>query len=218
MVTLCINKPIEDQLQRKRLHMRSSAAFPGTTDRHPMKQIIAKNSSLRINFGWSFESLKQFETMMSECLEEVAPKYNDAAGNMISDRQYSWLGFLPFNVFERVVYEDLSTYALILFNNELIDFQTEVVEFIAQHKSFKEHSLLRNESYRFDYYKSIRHNPTALEDGFHYFIDAIKETSGLEVVPLQYLEEAIGCHYLYHPEVFFELLDFYILKGAIYGK
>jgi hypothetical protein len=116
------------------------------------------------------------------------------------------------------VYEDLSTYGLIIFNNDLIDFQIAVISFIAQHKSFKEHSLLRNESYRFDYYKAIRQDPIALEDAFHYFIDSIKETSGLEVIPQGYLEECIGCHYLHHPDVFFELLDFYTLKGSIYGK
>lgn len=218
MVTLRIDRPIEEQLQRRKLHIRSSSAIHGETDRHPMKQIIAKNASLRINFGWSFESLRQFENMMNECLEEVAPKYNEHAGNMVSDGQCSWIGFIPFNVFEREVYEDLSTYGLIIFNNELIEFQIAVVEFISKHKSFREHSLLRNDAYRFDYFKNIRKDPNALEDGFHYFIDAIKETSGLEVVPLGYLEEAIGCHYLYYPDIFFELLDFYTLKGAIYGK
>jgi hypothetical protein len=218
MVTLRIDRPIEEQLQRRRLHIRHSSHAMAVTDRHPMKQIIAKNASLRINFGWSFECLNQFERMMEECIEQIVPKYNSAAGNMVSDGQCSWLGFTPFNVFERVVYEDLSTYGLIIFNNDLIDFQIAVISFIAQHKSFKEHSLLRNESYRFDYYKAIRQDPIALEDAFHYFIDSIKETSGLEVIPQGYLEECIGCHYLHHPDVFFELLDFYTLKGSIYGK
>lgn len=223
VVTLRIDKPIEEQLQRKKLHVRSNDRLPSSTgrldsDRRVMKQIISNNASLRIEFGWSFESLWQFERMMKECLQEVAPRYNDSTGNIISDSQCSWIGFVPFNVFERAVYEDLSTYSLILFNNEMIEFQTDVVKFISKHKSFVEHSFLRNHSYRFDFYKTIRHNPAALEDAFHYFIDSIRETSGLETVPLGYLEEAIGCHYLHHPDVFFELLDFYTLKGNIYGK
>lgn len=216
MVTLRIDKPIEEQLQRSRLHHSESSI--SVTDRHPMKQIIAKNASLRINFGWSFESQGQFENMMRECITEIVPRFHNAAGNIISDSQCSWIGFVPFNVFERVVYEDLSTYGLIVFNNELVDFQIAVVKFISEHKSFREHSLLRNDFYRFDYYKSIRSNPVALEDAFHYFIESIKETSGIKTIPLEYLEESIGCHYLLHPDVFFELQDFYMLKGTIYGR
>jgi len=30
------------------------------------------------------------------------------------------------------------------------------------------------------------------------------------------IEEYIGCHYLYHPDLFFELVDFYKLKGSVY--
>lgn len=215
VVTLRANKPIDEQLGR---HFLPVSPIPSSDDNYPIKEIIAKNASLRVDFGWSFESMQQFQSMMAECVSYVAPKYNPSAGNIISDAQCSWIGFSPFNVFERSVYEDLSTYGLIIFNNELVSFQTDIVTYISQHKSYRAHSLLRDDYYRFDYYSAMRHNPAALEDGFHFFMESVKDTIGLPWVSVKYLEESIGCHYLHYPEVFFELQSFYTLKGAIYGK
>lgn len=211
--TLSIDKPIADQLNRRRLTSRAGREKGNING---LRAIIDKNSSLRVSFGWSFQSAKQYTDMMSECIEEVAPRYNMFLGTMASDARCDWLGFLPFNTFEKVVYEDLGIYGLILFNNELIDFQIDVVTFISNHKIFKQHSYLRNSDYRFDYCKAIRNNTDELAEAFHYFIDSIKDTVGIETIPRQYIEEQIGCHYMYHPEIFFELLEFYKLKGVIY--
>ena len=212
-VSLDICKPIEDQLNRRRLVARSNRAEVNVTS---LKTIIERNSSLRIKFGWSFESAAQYTQIMEECMEEIGTRYSAIFGRMMSDDRCSWLGFSPFNIFDKAIYEDFRTDQLIAFNNELIEFQTTVVRFISEHKIFRQHSLLRNPDYRFDYYKIIRNNVDELSDAFQYYIDSVKDIVGLESIPRQHIEEHIGCHYLYHPDIFFELLEFYKLKGVIY--
>jgi hypothetical protein len=66
--------------------------------------------------------------------------------------------------------------------------------------------------------RNIRKNPTALVDAFHYYIDAVKATTGIDSIPRLFAEEMLGCHYLYHPEIFFELIEFYTLKGTLYDE
>jgi len=212
-VTLNLFQPIEGQLNRRRLLHRRGPDKGGVNE---ILKIIEKNSSLRISFGWSFESTEIYEDLMNECTEQVAIKYNIHAGNMMSDTRCDWLGFVPFNVFDAEKYADMSVTSLIIFNNELIDFQTEVVKFISTHKHFLDHSLVRNDEYRFRYFKSIRKDPVALVDAFHYYLDAIKDTTGVNTLSKSLIEEFIGCHYLHHPETFFELVNFYTLKGSIH--
>jgi hypothetical protein len=152
---------------------------------------------------------------MKDCIQTVIPKYNIMSGNMCSDLRCDWLGFMPFNAFEKEAYKDLSIYNLILFNNELIDFQEEVVKFVSDHKIFRQHAIVRDERYRFNLYKSIRKNPKELYSKFLYYVESLKETSLPGNIPREFIEQGIGCHYLYHPEIFFELLEFSILKGDI---
>lgn len=211
-VALDLMKPISQQLNRHRLYHRGSGDLG---DERAIKKIIEENASLRIAFGWSFESTTMFETVMKDCVREVIPKYNTSAGNMCSDTRCDWLGFMPFDVFEREVYRYLSIYDLILFNNELVDFQEEVIKFISNHKIFKQHAIVRGEQYRFDLFKASRKDSVALSDLFSYYVDAVKETSLVGGIPRDIVEQDIGCHYLYHPEVFFELLEFSILRGDI---
>ena len=212
-VTLNILGPIEDQLNRKRVVSRKGDDQGTVSD---LKDVIKRNASLRISFGWGFESGYQYEQMMEECLNEVLPKYNTVSINMESDMRVSWLGFMPFNMFETAVYDHLGIHELIIFNNDLINFQIDVIKFISKHKCFLQHAFLRNSDYRFHYMKTMRNNPDRLCDAFHYYIDAIKDTIGITTVLRQHLEEQLGCHYLKHPEVFFELLEFYKLKGVVY--
>src|ERR1035437_3796944 len=108
--TLSILKPIEEQLGRRRLVHRS---YREKGNAELLKKIIDKNSSLRVSFGWSFESAKQYTDMMEECIAEVSPKYDIFTGSMVSDIQCSWLGFLPFNVFDKMVYEGMSLYSMV---------------------------------------------------------------------------------------------------------
>ena len=157
-----------------------------------------------------------YKEMMKECIEEISPKYNILTGNMMTDGRCDWLGFIPFNTFEKAAYEDMSLYSLLLFNNELIEFQTDVVKFILQHEAFLQHSLMRNDDYRFNYFKARRKDPVALGDAFNYYLECVKGTSGIDKLPRRLIEEYIGCHYLYHPDLFFELVDFYKLKGSVY--
>jgi hypothetical protein len=164
-VVLNLYKSAEEQLRRRYLYSRSSQAKGNSS---AIKKIIEQNSSLRIAFGWSFESMHVYKEMMEECIEEVAPRYNILTGNMMSDGRCDWLGFIPFNTFDKAAYEDLSLYSLILFNNELVDFQTDVVKFILHHKTFLQHSLMRNDDYRFNYFKERRKDPLALSDAFNY--------------------------------------------------
>jgi hypothetical protein len=156
-----------------------------------------------------------FEQVMAECVTKVIPKFNKLSGNMCSDNRCDWIGFLPFDAFERAAYEDLSVYNLILFNNELIDFQAAVVEFITNHVLYRQHSIVRNHRYRFDTFRNVRMDPVALSDLFSYYVQAVKDTSLVPSIPRDILEEQIGCHFLHCPGVFFEMLDFYKLKGEI---
>jgi hypothetical protein len=204
--------PFPGQLNRRRLYHRS---IGDSGSEAVIKKIIEQNSSLRIAFGWSFESTTSFEEVMQDCVTHVIPKYNISAGNMCSDTRCDWLGFMPFNVFEQSVYEDLSLYNLILFNNEMIDYQIEVVTYVANHKLFRQHAIVRGHRYRYEYFKTIRKDNNRLSDMFMYYINAIKETSLVTSIPRDIVEQDIGCHFLYHPEVFFELLEFSILKGDI---
>jgi len=210
---MCRPMLIEDNLHRRRLIVRQNR---NKDDTENLKKIIERNASLRVSFGWSFESRNHYTTIMDECIEELDPFQTRYIGTMASDDRCDWLGFLPFTVFDKSVFEHLDSYGMISFNNKLIEFQIAVIKFISQHKIFRQHALLRDSDYRFDYYKAIRNDTDQLADAFCYYIDSIKETVGITTIPRQYIEEQIGHHYLRHPEVFFELLEFYKLKGNIY--
>jgi hypothetical protein len=206
-------RPIPDQLQRRYLYNRSG---PDKGNPEKLKKIIERNSSLRIDFGWSFESSTHYEQIMKECIEEVIPKFNVGVSRMVSDLRCSWLGFIPLNTFEKIVYEDLSLYGLIIFNNDLVNFQTEVIKFITEHQSYRQHALLRNERYRFQYFKDIRKDPDALEAAYQHYMNAVTDVCMISSLPRDIVELEIGCHFLYHPDLFFELLEFSILKGTIH--
>jgi len=212
-VTLNLYKSAEEQLRRRYLYSRSGESRGNPAS---IKKIIEQNSSLRVAFGWSFESMHAYSTMMNECIEEITPRYNIFTGNMMTDGRCDWLGFIPFNTFEKEAYEDMSLYSLLIFNNELVEFQTDVVKFILQHEIFLQHSLMRNDDYRFNYFKARRKDPVALGDAFNYYLECVKGTSGIDRLPRRLIEEYIGCHYLHHPDLFFELVDFYKLKGNLY--
>ena len=122
---------------------------------------------------------------------------------------------MPYNSFEKYDIEQLSVYGLILFNNELINFQTDVVKFISQHKTYLQHAISRDKQYRYDMFRASRDNPAELEDAFHYYMAAIRDTTGISYITRRYIEETIGSHFLRNPDLFFELLDFYALKGQL---
>ena len=157
-----------------------------------------------------------FETIMAECVERISPKYNIGVSNLTSDMRCSWLGFLPANIFERTAYEDLSIYGMVILNNELVAFQEEVVEYVSTHKIYRQHAFTRDDRYRFNYLKSIRKDEIALTDAFNQYINAIKDTIQLQQIPRDIIEEDIGCHFLHHPDLFFELLSITKLKGELY--
>jgi hypothetical protein len=207
-------KPIDQQLNLRELIIRKSLDNQGDTN--AIRSYVERHSSLRINFGWSFESTCMLEQVMQECIAEVAPHFNIAVGGIVSDTRCDWFGFLPLNIFERAAIEDLNLYSLILYNNELINYQQDVVKFVVNHKLFKQHSLIRNDRYRFKYFKAIRRDEAALAEAFLYYVDAVKDTSLVHTIPREILEEQIGCHYLHYPDKFFELLEFTKLKGELY--
>jgi len=212
-ITLDPALSIPEQLNRKKLYYRR----PSDTG-NPLKiqKIIEENSSLRIDFGWSFEASAMFETIINECIEKITPKYNIGVNHMTSDARCSWIGFMPANTFEKKMYEELSLYGMIIFNNELTSYQEEVVEYIVSHKIYKQHSLTRDNRYRFNYMKSIRKNEDALVDAYWQYIEAIKDTIQLKQIPRDIIEEDLGCHFLYYPTLFFELISLTKLKGELY--
>jgi hypothetical protein len=212
-VTIDLLKPLEDQLHRQKLYLRSGSE---KGDPNTIKKIIENNSSLRLAFGWSFESERFLSDMMNECLYELCDSFNSSMPRIVSDMRGDWIGFMPYNSFEQYEIEQLSLYGMILFNNELINFQIDVAKFITQHRAYRQHAITRDRNYRFNLFKTIRKSPDDLDDAFQYFIAAIKETTGLPKVPRSYVEECVGTHYLHYPELFFELMEFYTLKGLIY--
>lgn len=206
--------PIEPQLKRRRLYHRNTLVSP--VDHNALKHIIEQNASLKVDFGWSFESELQYKTIMKDCVEAIVPRFNDYAGKMFSDLRCSWLGFVPHNSYDKEIYKDLSTYGLVIYNNEIIDFQTEVVKFITGHKIFLQHAILRDEWFRFEFFRFVRKDGNALADAYYQYMEAIHDSTGLAGLPRDFVESQIGCHFLYNPDLFFELLEFSKLKGEIY--
>lgn len=212
-VTLDLNKPIEAQLHRRRINL------PPIIDRSLSRElikIIEWNSSLRIGFGWSFESTSVFRNLMEECEQKVKPAFIGNIVEIISDDRCDWLGFMPFNTFDYEYYRDLCPEDLVYFNNSLVDYQVNVMKFISSHTSYMYHAMVRDSTYRFRYFKSKRKNPVDLLEAFQYYVEALVSTTGLGSVSRDIVEDTIGCHYLYHPDVFFEILEFYKLKGVVY--
>jgi hypothetical protein len=214
VVRLNLRNPVADQLRRRKLFARRSRE---EGDPNALKKIIENNASLRVDFGWAFESEHFYKQVINDCIREVLPKYMDQAGLMTADGTCSWIGFVPHNAYDREVYKDMPVYSLIQFNNELIGFQIEVVEFISNHHLFRQHAFMRDDQYRFSKFKSIRKDRLAMTEAYHYYMTALHEVSLIPAISRDIIEEQIGCHFLYQPDLFFELLEFSILKGEIYG-
>lgn len=205
-------KPIEDQLNRKKLISRAGHDFSS----RDLRAVIERNASLRVDFGWSFESSSLYREVMNDCIKDVVPKFSSNFGYMMTDGRCSWLGFVPNSPIERGAYEHYSDYALVVFNNNLVDYQTEIVRFITQHRIFRQHAILRDDRYRFAYFKPIRKNPVALAEAYRYYINAVHDIGLVSRIPRDLLDEQIGCHFLNHSDLFFELLEFSILKGEVH--
>ena len=213
-VRLNILLPVEDQLKLRELVIRKHIETKG--DVKAIRTFVEKNSSLKIDFGFAFTSVDAFKDMMYECVDSVAPNYNVATGSLIGDNSSSWFGFQPLNIFEQAAIEDLDIDSLIIYNNELIKFQQDVVYFVANHQMFKHHSLVFDSNYRFDYFKSIRRDEDTLCGAFWSFLEAIYVVSGYSGIHRDILEKEIGCHFLYYPDKFFEMMEFLKLKGELY--
>lgn len=215
-VTILPNGIVVDQFRRRLYHRAGS----DKGDPAKLKLIIQHNSSLRVDFGWSFESSTHYETIMDECVKEIFPFYNiderRPFGHLVSDLRCSWLGFVPFDIFDIASFESMTADELISFNEELINFQTDVINFITSHRIYKQHSLLRNQIYKFEYFKEARKDPDALSDAYAYYMDAIKDACMLTSISRDILEMEIGCHFLHYPELFSELLSISILQGNVY--
>jgi hypothetical protein len=125
---------------------------------------------------------------------------------------------MPYNIFERSVYENLSTEDLINFNNNICNFQIDIVQSILDNANYKHHLLIKDKNYRYDFFKLKRKNKEDLIDGFHYLLESLNELYPYDTYPIQFIEELIGSHFLYYPDTFFELIDFYTLKGKIDGR
>jgi hypothetical protein len=212
-VNIDLSKPVEDQLHRRKLFFRYGLDKGNARE---LIKIIECNSSLRIGFGWSFESTHIFEKVMHECEQAVKPTFTGDIVEMTSDTRCDWFGFVPFNTFDAAFYEDLCIEDLISFNNNLISYQTQVVKFVTSHPDYLYHAMVRDDGYRFKYFKERRKDPLALSSAFQYYVDAVRAASGVNTIPRCIIEEMIGCHFLYNPDVFFELLEFHALKGQVY--
>jgi hypothetical protein len=213
-VTLDVGKPIEEQLHRRVLKFQPHLGVDAVCD---IKKIIEWNSSLRIGFGWSFETMGDLDAILQDCQETIKPPFTSNLVALITDLRCDWIGFVPFDIFDREFFEDLCVEDLIYFNNALIKYQTDVIRFISEHRRYQVHLITRDEHYRFEYFKSNRKDPIALSACFQYYMEAVADAIGVTApVPRDLVEEMVGCHFLYHPDLFFELLQFYKLKGQIH--
>lgn len=212
-VTLNPLADIGPQIERRKLFTRLA---PDQGAPSALKNVIDKNSSLRIAFGWSFESTDAMKAMMDECLESLNDEYGNLCCNLVTDLRGDWFAFMPYNTFEKVIYENLDSHRLITFNNRLCDFQADMIETIRSHKCYRQHLILKDTNYRYDIFRNARKNPADLIELFHNVIESLEGTLGVNKYPRQIIEEMVGCHFLYHPDTFFELLEFYTLKGMIY--
>lgn len=201
-------------LRRQRLS--PSRTDHNSSDPIELKKIIEHNASLRVDFGWSFESDKHLISIMNDCMQDIIPKYNVNVGRIVSDMRCSWIGFEPHNMYDKEEYKDFSVYSLIVYNNEIIDFQSEVIHAVVNHTIFRQQAFLRDEWYRFETLKAVRKDRELLNESYQYYMKAIHDTCGLMSIPRDLLENNIGAHFLYHPDLFFELLEFSILKGEVY--
>jgi len=104
---------------------------------------------------------------------------------------------------------------MILFNNEIIAYEEEIVRYIVDHRTFKQHALTRDSRYRFNYLKSIRDDVNALEDAYWQYLAAIHETVQIPQIPRDIIEQDLGCHFLKYPILFSELLSITALKGEL---
>lgn len=211
-VTLDASKPIETQLTHQLITYND--IINGLTVQQA-KDRINWNSSYRVSFGWAFESATLLSETVNDALSHVLPMYNSFLGYITSDQCGNWIGFLPFNAFEREAFDNLSLYELAMFNNNLIEYQAGIVKQIVNNKCFQQHALLRDADYRYSYCKKFHHSPDNLENLYHYYVNALSDTLGVALVTERKIYEDIGCHYLHYPAVFFECLMFYKLKGVI---
>lgn len=211
--TINLERPIAEQLHRRTLYFRHGLDKGNAPE---LQKIIEWNSSLRVGFGWSFESTEVYKTIMSACEDAIIPPFIGDIVELTSDSRCDWLGFVPFNTFDKEYYADLCLEDLVTFNNSLINYQTRIVEFLTSHPIYRAHAIVRDHQYRFDYFRKIRKDPVALSSAFQYYIDSVTLSSGVDILPRDIVEDMIGCHYLEHPHVFFELLNFNKLKGLIY--
>lgn len=182
-----------------------------------LKETIKHNVSFRVDFGWGFETAYFFRDMMDECIEAITPNYNPNVGEMITDERLSWLGFMPFNAFSGICLDRMTPIELAYFSDEVLMFQRHVLEFIVSHRTYRDHAILRDNKHRFRRFKNERKDPDALSDLFHYYIESLDNVSSNKNYSRDAIEEAIGMHYLNYPDIFFELLEFYTLKGIIHG-
>ncbi len=214
-VILNTTDPIEAQLHRRSVTHHSSMSMLAYRD--VIKNVINWNSSLRVGFGWSFETEEDLRVILQECRDKIKPPF---AGNLVSlttDLRCDWIGFVPFNAFDRMFYDDLCLEDLVYFNNALIKYQTDVIKFITEHRRYRVQLMIRDENYRFAYFKCNRKDPVALSECFQYYMEAVADAIVVSAsIPRDLVERMVGCHFLYHPDLFFELLQFYKLKGQIH--
>jgi hypothetical protein len=211
--TVDLLKEIGPQL--KRIHLPTVyATFPNDTEL--IKGVITDNASLKVNFGWSFEGASQFTRVIRESIDAISPKYINGIAPMVSDMCCSWIGFVPYNSFDVGVLNDMSNIELILLNNEIVNYQIDNIEFIVNHPLYRQHALMRDDRYRFEYFRKVRKDPDLLSDAYSEYMDAVGSVSLIHSMPRDIVEEQIGCHFLYNPDLFFELLEFSILKGKIH--
>lgn len=212
--------PIEPQLRRQRIQQIAYSSIEyehNNNNLNGIKRVIEWNSSLRVSLGWRMSSASLTDVIF-ECTEtaESSPRFNII--EIVSDLRCDWIGFLGFNTFDKLNFETLSKTELIDFNNEIIDYQVDVLTNLSKHPVYRSYRIVRDLEYRYNYFKAIRKNPIALGHAFQYYIDALMVTSELNTIAADVIEEMIGHHYLYYPEVFFESLNFNILRGSIYER
>ena len=177
---------------------------------------IRDRSSFCVFFGWDI-SEEDLTIIMNDCINNVIPNFSIGTGKMFTDISRRWLGFEQINLFEEEYYlRDLNTYSLILFHNEIINFQDSVLTFVTEHEIYKNYQIIKDSNYRYEYFKDRQKDRYKLSEGYAFYIDAAKYLNSKLTEKIISMD--IGCYFLNHSDLFFELLNFSLLKGDISGK
>lgn len=167
-----------------------------------------------INFQYVFECTDdELEAIMSD-VNVPKPVHNELILNFYSDKSWDSIYIETFNG----TVSDIINYSPAILKSiydEMIEYQRNIINQIINHAIFKRNALIFYEPYRHDRFLNIRNNTESLCDLARYYIESMHSTYNVFATE-EIIEKEIGYHFLKFPDLYFELITFYKLKGMIH--